>query len=226
MIEVIRRELPAEARPAHPASEEDLRRAVGNILDQWDLLPNDVATDPSIDGLGRAVDELRELVEGEQARPEPDAGERIEEAVREAFDDGYDLPGEVCAATRECLVEEIVDRLRRLHFGAVAGELRARRALEELKDLADKRCREDGWDSRMLAATIYDILESELSQPPSEPAAALEELLGELEEEAVALRKLEGESQLSPGTYRTAAGKTEDIARRLRKAVGWEVNDG
>ncbi len=50
--------------------KEQTRRAaphVGNVLDMWEQLPNDLKTDPDLEALARALDSLNEAMEGDEA---------------------------------------------------------------------------------------------------------------------------------------------------------------
>jgi hypothetical protein len=37
---------------------EDMRKALGNVLDRWEQLPNDVRSDPGFDELEQAMQKL------------------------------------------------------------------------------------------------------------------------------------------------------------------------
>ena len=44
---------------------DDMRKAIGNVLDRWEGLPNDIRTDPGFHELDNALKQLWESVECE-----------------------------------------------------------------------------------------------------------------------------------------------------------------
>jgi uncharacterized protein HemY len=43
--------------------EKRIRELVGQLLDWWDQLPNDVKTDPDLEKIAKIIDEINEAIE-------------------------------------------------------------------------------------------------------------------------------------------------------------------